>query len=80
MFMLTDNAHLLALNKNTGKLLWDTAMSDWPKSQYSATGAPLVVGDLVIAGVAGGEEGRQGIRRCISSLHGRAGVAVLDHS
>jgi len=60
IFMLTDNAHLLALHKNTGKLLWDIAMTDWPKSQYSATGAPLVVGDLVFAGVAGGEEGARG--------------------
>ena len=60
LFMLTDNAHLLALNKNNGKLLWDTAMTDWPKSQYSATGAPLVIGDLVVAGVAGGEEGARG--------------------
>jgi alcohol dehydrogenase (cytochrome c) len=60
VFMLTDNAHLLALNKNTGKLLWDTPMTDWPKSQYSATGAPLVIGDMVMAGVAGGEEGARG--------------------
>jgi alcohol dehydrogenase (cytochrome c) len=60
VFMLTDNAHLLALNKNNGKLLWDTPMTDWPKSQYSATGAPYVVGDLVMAGVAGGEEGTRG--------------------
>jgi len=60
LFMLTDNAHVLALNKNTGKLLWDVAMTDWPKSQYSATGVPLIIGDLVIAGVAGGEEGARG--------------------
>jgi alcohol dehydrogenase (cytochrome c) len=60
VFMLTDNAHLLALNKNTGALLWDRAMTDWPKSQYSATGVPLVVGEMVIAGVAGGEEGARG--------------------
>jgi alcohol dehydrogenase (cytochrome c) len=60
LFMLTDNAHLLALNKNTGKLLWDATMTDWPKSQYSATGSPLVVGDFVVAGVAGGEEGTRG--------------------
>jgi len=60
VFMLTDNARLLALDKNTGKLLWDTEMTDWPKSQYSATGAPLVIGDLVMAGVAGGEEGARG--------------------
>jgi alcohol dehydrogenase (cytochrome c) len=35
-------------------------MTDWPVSQYSATGAPLVVGDMVIGGVAGGEEGARG--------------------
>jgi alcohol dehydrogenase (cytochrome c) len=60
VFMLTDNAHLLALDKGTGKLLWDVAMTDWPKSQYSASGAPFVVGEHVIAGVAGGEEGVRG--------------------
>ena len=60
VYFLTDNAHLLALDKNTGKLRWDTPMTDWPKSQYSSTGAPLVIGDLVIAGVAGGEEGARG--------------------
>jgi alcohol dehydrogenase (cytochrome c) len=60
LFMVTDNAHLIALNKTNGKLLWDIAMTDWPKSQYSATGAPLIVGDLVITGVAGGEEGARG--------------------
>jgi alcohol dehydrogenase (cytochrome c) len=60
VYMLTDNAHLLALDRSNGKLVWDVAMTDWPKSQYSATGAPLVVGEHVIAGVAGGEEGARG--------------------
>jgi alcohol dehydrogenase (cytochrome c) len=60
VFMVTDNAHLLALNKSNGKLLWDTTMTDWPTSQYGATVAPMVVGDLVIVGVAGGEEGARG--------------------
>jgi alcohol dehydrogenase (cytochrome c) len=60
VLLMTDNAHLLALDKNTGKLLWDTAMTDWPKSQYSASGAPLVIGEHVITGVAGGEEGARG--------------------
>ena len=76
----TDDAHLLALNKKAGLLLWDTVMSDWPKSQYSAEGRALPVGDLVIAG--GGSRrrgGGQGIR-WYTGLHGRAGVAVLDHS
>jgi alcohol dehydrogenase (cytochrome c) len=60
VLMLTDNAHLLALDKSDGKLLWDVEMTDWPKSQYSATGAPLIIGDKAIVGVAGGEEGARG--------------------
>jgi alcohol dehydrogenase (cytochrome c) len=60
VFMMTDNAHLLAIDKSNGKLLWDIKMTDWPKSQYSASGAPLVIGEHVITGVAGGEEGARG--------------------
>ena len=60
VLMLTDNAHLLALDRTRGSLLWDVPITDWPKSQYAATGAPLAVGDHVIVGVAGGEEGARG--------------------
>jgi alcohol dehydrogenase (cytochrome c) len=57
---LTDNAHLIALDAGSGRLLWDVAMTDWPASQYSASGAPLVIGKHVLTGVAGGEEGARG--------------------
>jgi alcohol dehydrogenase (cytochrome c) len=59
VFMVTDDAHLLALNRATGELLWDTQTADWHHN-YNATSAPLVVGDLVITGTAGGEEGARG--------------------
>jgi alcohol dehydrogenase (cytochrome c) len=59
VFMITDNAHILALDKGTGRKLWDTTMAD-TKEGYSATASPLVVGDLVISGIAGGEEGARG--------------------
>ena len=60
LFMVTDDAHLLALNRFTGEVLWDTTMDDWRKN-YSATSAPLAVaGDMVIAGVTGGEHGANG--------------------
>jgi alcohol dehydrogenase (cytochrome c) len=59
VFMETDHAHLIALDRKTGAKLWDTKMAD-PKDGYSATSAPLAVGDLVVAGVAGGEEGARG--------------------
>jgi len=69
--MVTDNAHLLALDKRNGKLLWDVALTDWPESQYSATGAPLVIGDQVFTGVAGGEEGARGFVASFDILTGK---------
>lgn len=59
VFMVTDNAHLLALNRFDGTKLWDMEMGAVADG-YSATAAPLVVGDLVISGVSGGEEGARG--------------------
>jgi alcohol dehydrogenase (cytochrome c) len=59
VFMVTDNAHLIALDRAAGKLLWDVEMADSGQN-YGATGAPLVVNDLVISGVSGGDEGIRG--------------------
>ncbi len=59
VFMVTDNAHLIALQRYTGKLVWDTEMADY-RLNYGATQAPLVVGDLVISGISGGDEGVRG--------------------
>lgn len=59
LFMVTDNAHLIALDRSTGALLWETEMADWHQN-YNATSAPLVAGDLVISGTAGGEQGARG--------------------
>lgn len=59
VFMVTDNAHLIALNRFTGQLLWDSEMADFRK-HYGATSAPLVVKDLVLSGTSGGDEGARG--------------------
>ena len=59
VFMVTDNAHLIALNRFTGELLWDTELADW-RQNYSASSAPLAAGNLVISGVSGGEHGANG--------------------
>jgi alcohol dehydrogenase (cytochrome c) len=59
VFMVTDNAHLLALDRLTARKVWDVTMGD-TKEGYSATAAPLVIGDLVLSGIAGGEEGARG--------------------
>jgi alcohol dehydrogenase (cytochrome c) len=59
VFVGTVDAHLVALDARTGAVLWDVPVAD-PKTGHSLTGAPLVVKDMVIAGVAGGEYGIRG--------------------
>jgi alcohol dehydrogenase (cytochrome c) len=59
LYMVTDNSHLLALNRADGKIAWDIEVADWHKN-YNATSAPLIVGDLIITGSSGGEEGARG--------------------
>jgi alcohol dehydrogenase (cytochrome c) len=59
VFMMTDHAHVIALNRFTGALLWDTELADW-RANYAASSAPLPAGDLIISGVSGGEHGANG--------------------
>jgi alcohol dehydrogenase (cytochrome c) len=59
VFMETDHAHIIALNRFTGELLWDTELADW-RNNYAASSAPLPAGNLVISGVSGGEHGANG--------------------
>jgi alcohol dehydrogenase (cytochrome c) len=59
VFLATDQAHLLAIDRVTGALLWESEMADY-RLNYGATSAPLVVGDLVISGTSGGDEGVRG--------------------
>jgi alcohol dehydrogenase (cytochrome c) len=59
VFMSTDHAHLIALNRASGALVWETEMADWHQN-YNGTGAPMIVGNLLISGIAGGDEGARG--------------------
>jgi alcohol dehydrogenase (cytochrome c) len=59
VFLQTDHAHLLALDRSNGRLLWDVEMADH-RQNYGATGALLIVNDLVIAGISAGDEGVRG--------------------
>jgi len=59
VFLQTDHAHLLAVDRSTGALLWDVEMAD-ARQNYGATGALLIVNDLVIAGISAGDEGVRG--------------------
>lgn len=59
VFFVTDDAHLICLHRLTGAVLWDVFMPEQPE-HYGGTSAPLVVGDLVITGVSGADEGIRG--------------------
>ena len=59
LFMVTLDAHLLALDMKTGDVVYDVTIEDYKKG-YASTIAPLVVKDKVIVGVAGGEYGIRG--------------------
>jgi alcohol dehydrogenase (cytochrome c) len=70
VFLETDNAHIIALNRFNGELLWDTEMADWHQS-YFATSAPLAVGNLVVAGTGGGEHGARGFVAAFDQATGK---------
>jgi alcohol dehydrogenase (cytochrome c) len=59
VFVVTLNAHVLALDAVTGKPVWDKTYGD-VRAGESATVAPLVVKNLVIVGSSGGEFGVRG--------------------
>src|SRR5207302_7566901 len=53
LFMVTPDAHVVALEAATGRMLWIAEMVPASNS-YGATLAPLAVHDKVIVGVSGG--------------------------
>ena len=75
VFLVTDNAHLLAVNRTTGRPVWEQIM---PKEHqyYGGTSAPLALKDLVIAGVAGADEG---IRGFVVAYRAETGEEVWRH-
>jgi alcohol dehydrogenase (cytochrome c) len=59
LLMSTLDAKLLALDRRTGTKRWEVTLADYQEGM-SLTAAPLVVGDLAVIGIAGGEFGARG--------------------
>ena len=59
LFTVTDHAHVIALDRFSGELIWDAEMADY-RDHYGAIAAPLVVEDLVVAGISAGDTGLRG--------------------
>ena len=69
VFSVTDHAHVIALDRFTGERVWDTEMDDY-REHYGAVVAPLVVDDLVIAGISAGDTGLRGF---LDAYHAETG-------
>src|SRR3954464_7453170 len=72
LFFGTLDAHLVALDLNSGRVRWEVTLAD-ASAGYSITGAPLAVKDKIIVGVAGGEYGTRGF---LDAYDARTGARV----
>ena len=72
LFMNTLDMHVVAVDAKSGRELWKTKMFDHTAAGgYAASGAPLVVKDKVIVGMAGGERGVSGFLDAYDAETGR---------
>ena len=69
IFGATNDAHLIALDARTGKLVWDTQVAD-SKLGYEYTSGPIVVRGKVIAGMTGCSRYKEDV--CFISGHDAA--------
>jgi alcohol dehydrogenase (cytochrome c) len=59
VLMGTLDSRLIAFERKTGKIAWNTEIEPYDRG-FSVTSAPLVVGDVAVIGIAGGEYGVRG--------------------
>lgn len=64
------DGYLVAINARDGKVIWQTQVAKSSEG-YTMTGAPLVVKDSVIVGVAGGEFGIRGMLAAFDAATGQ---------
>jgi alcohol dehydrogenase (cytochrome c) len=72
LFMNTLDMQVIALDARSGREIWKTRMADYEASGgMAATGAPLVVKDKVIVGMAGGEHPVSGFIDAYDAVTGK---------
>jgi alcohol dehydrogenase (cytochrome c) len=60
VFLGTADNHMVALDQKTGAEQWRVNVEDSRQCGCNITGAPLVVNDIVVAGVTGGDSAHRG--------------------
>ncbi len=72
LYMGTLDAHLIALDRSTGNVVWDVVIDDY-KLGHAALSAPMVVKDKVIIGNSGGDMASRGF---LDAYDGKTGARV----
>lgn len=70
VYVETDNAHLLCLDARSGGLVWEVAYATGNRN-YGATSAPLIVKNMVMVGVSGGDDGARGFLAAFDAQTGK---------
>ena len=69
LYMTTLDAHLVALEAETGRVKWDVELGK-AKDNLNAKQPPLIVGDRLFVGIAGGDSASRGF---IDAYHAESG-------
>jgi alcohol dehydrogenase (cytochrome c) len=70
LFFGSLDGFLVAINATNGSVIWQTAVAK-PSDGFTMTGAPLIVNDSVVVGVAGGEYGIRGFLAAYNAKTGQ---------
>jgi alcohol dehydrogenase (cytochrome c) len=70
VFLVTSDAHLVALHRTSGNLLWDREFAS-AKKGYFSTMAPLALKNEVLVGVGGGGSGQRGFVAALDADTGK---------
>ena len=71
LYFVTDDAYLVALNRLTGAVMWIVPLPDPEyRGSYFNSAAPMIVGDLVVSGIAGGDTPLRGF---LAAFHPETG-------
>ena len=70
VFLTTPDTHLIALDRYSGKVLWDVQIADSARGYWSSN-APLVIRDHLIVGVSGDFDNLPGILQAFDPASGK---------
>ena len=80
VFMGTLDNHVVALDRETGEEVWRVEVENSKQCGCNITSAPLVVKDIVITGVTGGDSAHRGYLNAFDAKTGRHRWRFWDDS